>query len=165
MNKPAEILQPPPPTMRDKVGPRPPAFDADAIARAEAALKGLSENFQEWIAADIDKLDAARLNARAAHYSEQSLEDVFARAHDIKGLGTTYDYPLATAIAASLCRLTETPIARAAAACAPMLVDAHVDALRAVVRDRAQDPDHPTGNKLAAELAAHVDALVGPAAD
>ena len=163
MSSSAEMIQPPPPTMRDKVGPRAPAFDADAIARAESALKGMSGNFQSWITEDVDKLDAARHAARAAAYSDASTEALFARAHDLKGLGTTYDYPLATAIAGSLCRLLETSEARATARTVPALLDAHVDAVRAIVRDRAQAADHPMGKLLADELRIRVEDLLGPA--
>jgi hypothetical protein len=165
MSTPAEILQPPPPTMRDKVGPRGPALDADAIARAESALKDMSGNFQSWIAEDVEKLDAARHTARAAGYSEETAEAMFARAHDLKGLGTTYEYPLVTAIAGSLCRLLESPEARAVTQRAPALAEAHVEAVRAIVRDRARAPDHPVGKAIAEELRARVEDLLGPPSD
>lgn len=83
--------------------------------------------------------------------------ELFFRAHDLKGLGSTYQYPLVTRLAGSLCRLLDDPSRRLAV---PMvLIDAHIDAIRAVVRDRIQTDDHPTGRILAetleAEVAAH----------
>jgi hypothetical protein len=147
--------------MRDKVGPRDAAFDAKAIARAEAALRDLSENFDAWMSQDADRLDGARLAARASRFAEAETEQLFCRAHDVKGLAATYDYPLATTIAASLCRLIESPGVRALARHAPSLIEAHVDAIRAVVRDRVKDPNDATGKALAQALRGHVDALIG----
>jgi hypothetical protein len=157
-----DIINPPPPSLRDKVGPRTGGFDAETITRAENALKALSENFQEWISADVERLDAARLAARAAGFDETTTEDLFCRAHDVKGLGATYDYPLATAIAGALCRLIETPEARAASRETPALIEAHVDAIRALVRHQIRDAEDPMGKEVAATLRAHVEAVLGP---
>jgi hypothetical protein len=44
---------------------------------------------------------------------------------------------------------------------APSLIEAHVDAIRAVVRDRVKDPNDATGKALAQALRGHVDALIG----
>ncbi len=72
------------------------------------------------------------------------------RAHDLKGLGATYEYPLVTRIAASLCRLIDDPKTRSTA---PMtLVDAHINAIKAVVRDDIKTDDHPMGRAIAVEL-------------
>ncbi len=78
------------------------------------------------------------------------MESLYLRAHDLKGLGATYEFPLVTRIAASLCRLIDDPKTRAAA---PMgLVDAHIDAIKAVVRDDIKSDDHPMGRAIAVEL-------------
>ncbi len=74
--------------------------------------------------------------------------------HDLKGLGTTYGFPLITRIAGSLCKLMDEPDKRHEA---PMfLVDAHIDAIRAAVRDNICDTDHPVGKILADELEGRV---------
>ena len=36
------------------------------------------------------------------------------------------------------------------------LVDAHIDAIRAIVRDEIRDPQHPIGTRLASALEASV---------
>ena len=81
------------------------------------------------------------------------------RAHDLKGLGGTYQYPLVTRMAASLCRITDTAERRADA---PLfLIDAHIDAIKAVVRDGIQTDDHPVGRALAEELERQVAQHMG----
>ena len=40
----------------------------------------------------------------------------------------------------------------------PILLDAHIDAIRAVVRDQIQTDEHPTGRILAETLEARVTA-------
>ena len=72
------------------------------------------------------------------------------RAHDMKGLGGTYGFPLITRVAASLCRMTDRDEVRMKA---PLfLIDAHIDAIKAIVRDQIRDEEHPVGTALAAEL-------------
>ena len=134
------------------------AFDPAAIAKAEAALKSLSGNFAQWLQDEITKLEAARETVRTDGASPQTLEGLYMRAHDLKGLGTTYGYPLITRISASLCKLTDDAEKRSRA---PMsLVDAHIEAIRAAVRDDIKTDDHPVGRQVVEELEKRVaDAL------
>lgn len=136
-----------------------PVFDADAIARADETLKAMSGSFQQWLEADIRRLQQARIEAERAAWSDPALEEVMGAAHDIKGMGQSYGYPLATQIAASLCRLIETSAGKAAARANPGLVAAHVDTLRAIVRDRIQTSEHPTGRALLKALSGEVERL------
>jgi hypothetical protein len=154
-----QILQPNT-TLRDRLGGRVPAFDAAALARAEAALKELSTQFQDWMDAEVVRLLGARDQVKAQGFADSTLEVLFGVAHDLKGLGTTYEYPIVTEIAGSLCRLTETPQARAFARSQPHLVDAHVDAIRAAVRSQIKTNDHPVGKALLTELTARIDAAI-----
>jgi hypothetical protein len=142
-------------TLRDKIG-RVPSIDAAALDRAEAALKSLSGQFQAWMEDEVFKLDEARNAARAAGWSEASLADVFLRAHDAKGMGTTYEYPLVTRIAGSLCRFIETPEQRDVARQNISVVEAHVDAIKAAVRGGIRTDENPTGRALAVELETRV---------
>ncbi len=134
-----------------------PCFNDEAIERAEAAMKALSTNFDEWLTTEIDRLEAARASARRAGFGDEALETLFLRAHDVKGVGTTYGFPLVTAIAAQLCRLLDNPHGRAAARETPALVDAHVDGVRAIVRSNLRAADDPIGLSLITELKSRVD--------
>src|SRR5580698_4285023 len=118
-----------PNTLRLKVGGRLGAIDPAAIAKAEAALKSLAGNFAQWLADEITKLDAARQQVRAEGVTPETMENLYLRAHDLKGLGTTYGYQLITRIAGSLCRMIDDKEKRASV---PLeLVDAHIDAIKA----------------------------------
>ncbi|MDZ4776323.1 MAG: Hpt domain-containing protein [Alphaproteobacteria bacterium] len=128
------------------------SFDADALARAEAALKSLSSEFEKWMGDEVVRMTAARQAARQTNYAEPALLALYSSAHDIKGLGSTYDYPLATLIAASLCKLIETPAGRDRARTKPAVVEAHVDAIRAAYKAQIKTNEHPVGRELLAEL-------------
>lgn len=139
-----------PNTLRDKVGPRFGGVDAAAIAKAEAALKSLSSQFAGWLNEEIAKLEAARHLIHMEGADARNMDALYTHAHDLKGLGGTYEYPLITRIAGSLCKLMDD---RGERPKVPLhLVDAHIDAIRAVVRDQIKDPDHPVGRALAQAL-------------
>ena len=140
-----------PNALRLKVGGgRLGAIDPAAIAKAEAALKSLSGNFTQWLNDEIAKLDAARQTVRAEGVSDANMESLYLRAHDLKGLGATYGFPLITRIAGLLCRLIDDKSKRHQA---PMgLIDAHIDAIKAAARDDIKSEDHPIGKVLVQEL-------------
>jgi chemotaxis protein histidine kinase CheA len=137
-----------------------PTFNMEAIAKAEAAVQALAVEFEDWMAHELERLLLARATAKSEGLSEDALHALFTVAHDIKGVGATYDYPLATLMAKSLCRLLETPERRQMAKAHGVLVDAHVDAIRAVVGMRVRNAAHPVGGELLAELERRVLELV-----
>jgi hypothetical protein len=139
-----------PNTLRAKVGGRFGAIDPAAIAKAEAALKSLSGNFAQWLNDEVVKLEAARQRVKTEGVNAETMEFLYLRAHDLKGLGTTYEYPLITRIGASLCKLIDDKDKRLTA---PMpLIDGHIDAIKAAVRDEIKTDDHPVGRVLIQEL-------------
>ncbi len=153
----AQVIQVPN-TLRAKVGGRLGALDQEAVAKAEAALADLSTQFEGWLMDEITKLDDVYATIKAEGMNVQNAEALFYRAHDLKGLGTTYGYPLITRIAGSLCKMMDDEAKRAAAP--RLLVDAHLDAIRAVVRDQIKSEDHPMGKILAVTLEDRVKDLL-----
>ena len=126
------------------------AIDPAAIAKAEAALKSLASNFSQWLNDEIVKLEAARQTVKAQGVTAETMENLYLRAHDLKGLGTTYGYQLITRIAGSLCRMIDDKEKRATT---PLeLVDAYIDAIKAAVRDDIKTDEHPVGRVLVEEL-------------
>ena len=145
----AQVI-PPSNNLKLKVGAGRFNLDADSIARAEAALKSLSSQFAQWMQDELTKLEAARAEVKAKGMTPETSEGLYMRAHDLKGLGATYEFPLVTRIAASLCRLIDDPVTRTQA---PMsLIDAHIDAIKCVVRDDIKSDEHPVGAAVAGEL-------------
>jgi hypothetical protein len=107
--------------------------DDDPVARAEAALAQLSGEFSNWMHSECERLDKAREEVKAKGFTKATHEALFHAAHDIKGESATFGFPAVAAVADSLCRLVEhTPdIGRI-----PIdLVDQHVDAVRAIIRE------------------------------
>ena len=87
---------------------------------------------------------------RAEGLNPETGENLYLRAHDLKGLGATYEYPIVTRIAGSLCKMIDDPSKRMEA---PMfLVDAHIDAIKAAVKGGIQTDTHPVGSVLVTEL-------------
>lgn len=153
MSNPPHVIRPPNP-LRAKVGGGFGGIDASAIARAEEALKAMSAQFGQWLLDEVAKLDQAQADIRVQGYTPETAEALYFRAHDLKGLGATYEYPLVTRIAGSLCRMLDNADRRMQA---PLdVVDAHIDAIRAVVRDQIKTDEHPTGRDLAETLEARV---------
>ena len=153
---PGQMIQPTN-ALRLKVGGgRLGAIDPAAIAKAEAALKSLASNFTQWLADEINKLDAARQQVRTDGATAETMENLYLRAHDLKGLGTTYGYQLITRIAGSLCRLIDDKEKRATTSLE--LVDAHIDAIKAAIRDDIKSDEHPVGRVLVEELERRVRA-------
>jgi len=148
-----------PNTLKLKVGGRFGGNNSAAIAKAEAALKSLSSNFAEWLQDEITKLEAARARIKIEGWTTDTAEILYLRAHDLKGLGSTYEFPLITRIAGSLCNLIDDPATRLAA---PMhILDGHIDAIRACVRDAIKDDKNPIGKMLAEELEGRVKQFLG----
>lgn len=143
-----------PNSLRLKVGGRLGAVDPAAIARAEAALKSLSDQFGQWLNDELVKLDAARAAIRERGYTFETAEGLYLRAHDLKGLGSTYGFPIVTRIAGSMCKMLDDAAIRLQA---PLgVIDAHVEAIKAAVRDDIRDENDPTASALAGALEARV---------
>jgi hypothetical protein len=158
MSKYAKITQAPSPA-RERYGLRQPLFNEETLKRADEALQELAGSFAEWLDQEVAHLQQTRIAAQAAGWSWEALELVACAAHDLKGVGSTYGFPLVTDIAASLCRMVECDEGKAAAQTEPGLVCAHVDAVRAVVRQGVTSRAEPLGKALLEALEARVDAL------
>jgi chemotaxis protein histidine kinase CheA len=159
---PIEIFMPPN-ILKAKVGSGVPGLDAAAVKRAEAAIAELKEEFSGWMAEDVTRLSKAR-DAFAGSRSQANYGALYRAAHDLKGQGATFDFPMVARIAASICRLTD---GTADPNALPLsLVDAHVDAIKVAVRDNIRDVGDGTAAAaaLAQELEFQVAQIAGPEA-
>jgi uncharacterized membrane protein len=153
----SEVIQVPN-MLRLRMGNRFGGLNAGAVAKAEAALKSLSSQFSQWLKDELAKLEAARAAVHLHGLTKETADKLYTHAHDLKGLGGTYEYPIITRMAGSLCKLLDTPEMRIGA---PLkLVDAHIDAIRASVRDDIRDDANPMGRILAEELERQVKAYI-----
>lgn len=135
----------------------------DPVKRAEAALKQLSVHFDDWMSDSVALIvEARRAWTAAGHVDPDALGTFFRAVHDLKGQATTLGFPLATRIATSLCALLERiPSDDAAGIPVPVeMIDRHVEALNAIVRENAHGSDDPVGSELTSALVGLADAYI-----
>ncbi len=138
-----------------------PPMDETAIRRAEQALKALSVNFNGWMEEAARGLGDARDIVRDKGLGDGRAAALHRAAHDIRGQATTFGFPLAARVGASLCRiLEECPPAALHGGPLTPLIDQHVDTIRAIVREGVMQSRHRTGEALTAELEAITERLL-----
>ena len=116
------LYSPPKQTVGKPVKPEPPSIADEVLAKAEAAVDRLAAEYPPRAKRDIadldrhaDKMDGDHDN-RKNHYGE-----ILRIAHDMRGQGALFGFPLMTRCAGSLCRATR-------------LVEAHDHAILDIVR-------------------------------
>src|SRR3974390_2671527 len=127
-----EVISPPH-RLRRAISKVPLAPEDDAGARAELALKLLAVEFPSWMEQEGERLDRARNAIKASGFTATTRDALFYAAHDIKGGAKTLGYPGLMPPADSLCRLIEHT--RDMQRIPMTLVDQHVDAVRAIIRE------------------------------
>lgn len=121
----------------------------DPVARAEAALKTLSNQFDDWMIAECDRLTTTWQQAQDK-LTRKNRDELFRAAHNIKGDAATFGYPAAAAVAGSLCRVIE--FSPNVATLPIDIVDHHVRAVIAIVRENS----HVNAKEIARELGARL---------
>lgn len=126
----------------------PSSIPAEALAEAEKALKKMSEDYPDWVSGLVVKLQEQ--HGRCVDSPEmrvECFEEINHMAHDMKGQGGTFGYPLITSFADSLYGFT---VKRPGEISDNQieLVKAHLDAMRAVIRGRVSGSGGEIGQKL-----------------
>lgn len=121
--------------------------EATALAKAEAALAGMSGDFEEWMQEECKRLNLAYLAWRRDMGNKRSRDVLFRAAHDIAGQSATFGFPHAGRIGDGLRRVLEGVAEPSVSA-----VSAHVDAITAIVRQGRDNHDHPLARMLVQEL-------------
>jgi chemotaxis protein histidine kinase CheA len=149
-----EIITPDTRKLRKMLRPALPG-EEDPVARAEEALAAISGEFSQWMQDECARLDAARHKVREVGLSKQTRQELFLAAHDVKGDSGTLGFPEVARAADSLCRLLEhTPdLKRIPLA----IVDQHVDAVRAIVREYKRGDISAIASALTGKLRAVTD--------
>lgn len=144
-----EVISPPHRLSR-AISRVPLSADEDPVARAEQALKRLAAEFPSWMEQEGERLDQARNRVKAGGFNVSNRDALFFAAHDIKGGARTLGYPALAVPAASLCRLIEHT--REIRRIPLTLVDQHVDAIRAIIREHRRPDAEQTVTALTARL-------------
>jgi hypothetical protein len=121
------------------------------LARAQAAVADLAKDYAPNTIADLDRCVALLKTAREdASARAAAVKELYGIAHNIKGQGSSFGFPLVTRIGHSLCTLVrqERPFSDADLGA----VQAHLDALRLILTKDIKGEGGEVGAKLAARL-------------
>ncbi|MBR9825725.1 MAG: Hpt domain-containing protein [Alphaproteobacteria bacterium] len=145
----AEIINPPN-MLQIKIGGPISAGDLHLIEKAEEAMKDLRGDFGAWLEEEVVKLEEAAKVVKETGLKGDEGEQLFIRAHDLRGLGSTYEFPIITRLAKSLTKMIDMPEKRQEASRALAL--AHVGAIRAALSQNIRDTNDAVAAALAEEL-------------
>lgn len=142
---------PSPKTFRNRVG-KGFEFDEATLAEVQRDLEQWSEDFVDWTRIHVADLDQELAKCRAVDIKARRpfLAEINHHAHELRGLGGTFGFPLVTTVSMSLFDLTlgkVTPTDECLA-----LVRTHVDTLRAIIRENVRGEGGPIGQELVQEL-------------
>src|SRR6266508_3428596 len=122
----------------------------DPVGRAEKALAGLSGEFKNWMTIEADRLSTAHAAILRSGFTDDTREELFRAAHDIKGDAATFGFPSAGAAAESLCRIIEH--APDLEKVPSNLIAHHINAIQAIVRERTKLDTTATAGVLSRSL-------------
>ena len=83
-----------------------PGIDPEILARAEQAVAALGGDFVDQTKATLDG-HRAQLEETGGLPQGDALHDIFSFAHDLRGQGGSFGYPLLSTIGGSLCAFME----------------------------------------------------------
>ncbi len=112
--------------------------------------------FSDWISADVAALGET-YEAFKASGAKDARDALYRAGHDLRGQALTFEFPLVARVAYSLCKLLDAEDIQVPLA----LIDAHVNAIRVIVRQNIKDADDKVANTLASELDARVSEFLG----
>jgi hypothetical protein len=123
----------------------------DAIKAAEAEFQKMSEDYPDWVQSLVDELmESYRRCIDTPELRHERMAAIHDIAHDMKGQGGTFGYPLITDFGESLFKCTHK-----SEECSDnlvALVKAHVDGMKAVINGRISGDGGETGKELLESL-------------
>ena len=139
-----------------------PGIDPEILARAEQAVAALGGDFIEQTKAALEA-HRAQLESTEALPGAEMLRDIFAFAHDLRGQGGSFGYPLLSSIGESLCHFLE---ARdfSLSADDDTVIRAHLEAAAAILSNRTAGDGDAISKALLGSLAELVGNRLGESA-
>jgi hypothetical protein len=134
-----------------------PAAAADLAADlpADAGLAALQNDYERCTLEALARMSQALATARAdATARAAALRQLFEAAHDVKGQGASFGYPLLSRIGQSLCRIGHSAAHDSFSPEALKVVAAHVEAMKVILDKRIRGDGGTLGARLAEKLEA-----------
>ena len=144
---PYELIERPNKLLAKAGGFRP---DPERAARIQAKLSVLRDRYPDLAAEEVVKLRAAWRPFRETPSDAPTTERFATIAHDFKGQGGSFGYPLVTQVATSLCILLS--YGDFAAPKTLMTIDLHVAAIEAIIAERLAGDGGNKGRELQDQL-------------
>ena len=120
------------------------------MANAHRVMALIAQNYSQWLCADLGGLSRSFENLSAEPGNGDHRNDLFRISHDIRGQAASFDYDLASDIATSLCgflerheKIEEVQL---------KVVEAHISAIRAYLRQSLKGDGRSVGQELMAEI-------------
>lgn len=138
--------------LREMVGGKRPIGDGDTLRKAEAAAKKVQDrtDYTGHVQTNLTRLMVAYDRAQGADRAE-ALHDMFEIAHDMRGEGGSFGFPLVTQIGDILCKYLSA--LKSPDALEPSIVKLHIDALKAVINQRLRGEGDDTAKQVVDGLA------------
>ena len=126
----------------------PGSFDTTALETAQEQFEQMSEEYVDWVGGTFSELSQA-IAETGEMVSEKRLmtwERIHRIAHELKGQGGTFGYPLISVVAKSLheCTRPKTPMGDNNV----KILKAHADAMQAVIHNRIDGDGGTVGRDL-----------------
>ncbi len=146
--------------LRDKVlgigGTR--GFDPMLVKLATEAIIRREDDYADWVMGSVQRLHQLLKRLAAGEPARPILKEMNAIAHELRGQGTTFGYPLVTLFCQSLFEFTgaDLPLDMALGEDEQTLLKAHVDGVQAVLGGKVKGDGGPVGKELRHMLTASV---------
>jgi hypothetical protein len=169
MTKPIEYIQPPNNLRaKQKAAGVSMSFDSKALDHAEAAIRRSVEDYFTSVNEDLVKLQRcydlamSEPDKRAAH-----LEELHGVAQAVAGQGSSFGYPLITALGSQMCHFIEDHLFPLAGERIPTetemgAIKVHIETIRLVIQQKMEGEGGDAGKKLVAGLAMVIKKVTQP---
>lgn len=122
------------------------------LAAANQKIAGASSGFADWAGADLEEAVATAEKLEPGGDNEEATGLIFRVAHDLKGQGSTFGYPLMTQIAGLLCnfiRSSTSPLSSHVV----NVIRAHLSALYLILKQDIRGEGDAAAQQLVEKLA------------
>ena len=120
------------------------SIDGFALGQAEQAIKDMADEYLEWVNVDISNLEASYTKAVKG---EAAKDEIYDNAHELKGQGGSFDYPLMTAVGNQLCKFIE-GIKDELNPAQLQVVKVHIDTMKLIILERMSGDGGKAGDRL-----------------
>lgn len=133
---------------------------AELMAKAHEVMAEIAKSYPKWLQKDLDKLIAAHERLNAEPQDTVSRAELFSTAHDIRGQAAGFGFDLASDVGGSLCQCLKQR--QDLSGVDLHVIDAHINVIRACLRQKLKGDGGAIGQELWAELTTLIERTKAP---